>query len=251
MEHEIRTAAKRLKSCRHVVAFTGAGISVESGIPDFRSADGLWQKYDPAEFAHIDAFYRKPERVWQMLFEMYGMLRSAKPNSAHLALADMEKDGILKEVITQNIDSLHQKAGNTRVIEFHGHFRTLRCDSCGMRRKTEILAGKTLTPLCEKCGQALRPEFVFFGEGIPGQAYADADSAVKKCDALLVVGTSAVVAPASYFPPFAKKNGAFLLEINPESTPLSRKIVDVHIRESAGTALPALVRALRDKDETD
>lgn len=244
MEDKIAQAAERLKSCRHVAAFTGAGISVESGIPDFRSAGGLWQKYDPSEYAHIDAFYRKPDQVWQMLLEMYDLLHAAKPNPAHIALADMERNGFLKEVITQNIDSLHQKAGNTRVIEFHGHFRTLKCESCGTRRKTEELSSEKLPPLCKKCGRPIRPEIVFFGEGIPTGAYGDAMKAVNQCDALIIIGTSAVVSPASYLPEHAKERGAFILEVNLETTLLSRRIVDLHIGGPAGVTMPALVKAM-------
>ncbi|MDL2286388.1 NAD-dependent deacylase [Desulfococcaceae bacterium OttesenSCG-928-F15] len=245
MEKKIAEAAARLKKCRHVVALTGAGISVESGIPDFRSAGGLWEKYDPSEYAHIDAFYRKPNQVWQMLSDMYELLHPAKPNPAHLALADMERDGVLKEIITQNIDSLHQKAGNTRVIEFHGHFRTLKCESCGARKKTEEISVEELPPLCAKCGRAMRPEIVFFGEGIPPKAYEDAMQAVSLCDGLIIIGTSAVVAPASYLPGIARDRGAFILEVNLETTPLSRKIVDLHIGGSAGSILPLLVEAIR------
>lgn len=246
MEDTIKRAAERLKKCRHVVALTGAGISVESGIPDFRSAGGLWEKYDPAEYAQIDAFYRKPKQVWQMLLEMDELLNSAAPNPAHFALADMEKDGFLKEVITQNIDSLHQKAGNTRVIEFHGHCRSLRCDACGTKESAGKISAAEIPPSCKKCGQLIRPEIVFFGEGIPPKAYEDSMRAIKNCDALIIVGTSAVVAPASYLPGLAKDGGAFLLEVNPETTGLSRRLVDIHIKDFAGRAMPALVKAMRE-----
>jgi NAD-dependent deacetylase len=242
MDHYRLFADSLLKSS-YAVALTGAGISVESGIPDFRSQDGLWSKYDPMEFGHIDSFRANPSKVWRMLREMDALLVGADPNPAHFALAQLETRGILKTVITQNVDSLHQRAGSARVIEFHGHGRTLRCESCSSRFPRGEVNLTTLPPLCP-CGGPLRPEFVFFGETIPPEAHEEALSAARACDLMLIVGTSATVAPASYLPYEAKRRGAFLIEINPIATELSQRMSDLYIAEPAGKALPAVLKVL-------
>lgn len=236
-------AAQKLSRCRKAVALTGAGISVESGIPDFRSEGGLWSKYNPMEYALIDAFYSNPSKVWKMLVELDDLLEHAKPNAAHYALADLESRGILKAVITQNIDSLHQKAGSNHVIEFHGHNRTLRCDRCGTTYERDQMSLDKIPPVC-KCGMPIRPEIVFFGENIPMDAYRDSMSAVRSCDMMIIVGTSATVAPASYLPRTAKDAGAFILEVNPTPTGLTNSISDLYIAEAAGKALPGILGAL-------
>ncbi len=244
-----KKVADLLLQCRSVVALTGAGISVESGIPDFRSANGLWAKYDPMEFAHIESFRDNPAKVWKMLLEMDELLANAQPNPAHFALARLESLGILKAVITQNVDSLHQRAGSSEVIEFHGHNRTLRCDECGQRYPREDVSIETLPPSCP-CGGPLRPDCVFFGENIPAGEHNRALSATLQCDMMLIVGTSASVAPASQLPLMAKERGAFLLEINPEKTELSFYLSDLHIAEPAGAALPAILAALGERRPT-
>jgi NAD-dependent deacetylase len=238
-----RLTANRLRQSGHAVALTGAGISVESGIPDFRSEKGLWTRYDPMEFGTIQSFRAHPEKVWKMLLEMDGLLSNAQPNAAHLALADLERRGILKAVVTQNVDSLHQKAGSCRVIEFHGHNRTLSCIRCGKQFCRANVSLTRLPPPCS-CGGALRPDLVFFGENIPPEAHQQAIWEAEHCDVMLIVGTSATVAPASYLPYTAKERGAFILEINPARTELSYRTTDLHIQESAGQALPAILSAL-------
>jgi NAD-dependent deacetylase len=243
---DYRRMAERISRSGYAVALTGAGISVESGIPDFRSAGGLWSKYDPLEFGYIESFRANPAKVWKMLVELDEVLASADPNAGHRALAELEKRGILRLIITQNVDSLHQRAGSTKVVEFHGNNRTLRCDSCGQRFPRETVSLKSLPPRCP-CGSALRPELVFFGEAIPGDAYHQAMTAASKCDFMLIVGTSASVAPASQIPRLAKQNGAFLLEINPQASELSHNLTDFRIAEFAGIALPGILAAL---DET-
>jgi NAD-dependent deacetylase len=239
--------AERITRSRFAIALTGAGISVESGIPDFRSAGGLWSKYDPLEFAYIEAFRANPAKVWKMLVELDEVLLSARPNAAHLALAELEKRGMLRAVITQNVDSLHQRAGSTTVVEFHGNNRSLRCDSCSKRFDREFVSFKSLPPLCS-CGSALRPDLVFFGEAIPGDAYRQAMAAAEKCDFMLIVGTSASVAPASQLPLVAKRKGAFLLEINPSASELTHRLTDMRLAEPAGIALPAILAAIDNKD---
>jgi len=238
-----KQAADRLRQSRYAIALTGAGISVESGIPDFRSADGLWSRYDPMEFGHIVSFRRDPAKVWQMLLEMDALLHCSVPNPAHYALAELEQRRLIKSIITQNVDSLHQRAGSLRVVEYHGDGRTLRCDGCAQSYSRETVPFAKLPPLCW-CGKPLRPNFVFFGEDISPTAHRDAVEAARHCDLMLVVGTSGTVAPASYLPAMAKQRGAFILEINPAKTEFSAKLADLSIAESAGTALPAIVAAL-------
>jgi NAD-dependent deacetylase len=249
MMKNINEAARLLAKSRACVALTGAGISVESGIPDFRSENGLWAKYDPMEYGDIASFRRNPGKVWEMLLEMDALLGAACPNPAHLALAELEERGILKAVITQNVDSLHQKAGSRRVIEFHGHGRTLRCDRCGERVARQALSLDADFPKCG-CGSALRPEYVFFGEQIPPHAYKEAVDVTRDCDLMLVIGTSAEVAPASNLPFLAKKGGSAIIVINPQCIELPSATVDVHVQEEAGRALPAIVDAVTERIST-
>jgi NAD-dependent deacetylase len=239
-----RRFSEWLFKSRYAVALTGAGISVESGIPDFRSKDGLWSKYDPFEYAYIDSFRIAPGKVWNMLNEMVTLFDLVNPNDAHLALGELEKMGIIKTVITQNIDSLHQRGGSSDVVEFHGHFRSLHCDNCSRMFTREEVSLKTLPPRCS-CGGPIRPDIVFFGEGIPREAYARALKAAERCDLMLVVGTSASVAPASELPVIAKRRGARLLEINPVASELTDGMTDDHIMEPAGKALRSIVGIMK------
>lgn len=236
-------AAEAIKTSSSTVALTGAGISVESGIPDFRSPGGLWSKYDPMEFGHIHSFQSNPGKVWQMLLEVDILLERAKPNRAHLSLAKLEEMGMLHAIITQNIDSLHQKAGSNKVIEYHGHGRTLRCDACGKRYPRSVVDQEKLPPLCT-CGKPLRPEFVFFGEPIPVRARQEAEAGAASCRVMLVIGTSGSVAPANYLPVIAKNHGAKIIEVNPRPTELSEDLVDIVIREKASKALETILTSI-------
>ncbi|ROR01491.1 SIR2 family NAD-dependent protein deacylase [Desulfosoma caldarium] len=239
----IEEAAKRIQASSWAVALTGAGISVESGIPDFRSPGGLWSKYDPMEYGDIRSFRANPGKVWRMLIDMEHMLIDAAPNAAHYALATLEREGFLKGVITQNVDSLHQRAGSRHVVEFHGHGRSARCDWCGREVPREALKVQDVPPRCV-CGGPMRPNFVFFGEDIPRAAYLQAMHMMERCDVLLVVGTSATVAPASHLPLMAKDRGAFVIEVNPNVTDLTSIHTNLHVPMPAGQALPAMVSAL-------
>ncbi|MCE5336476.1 MAG: NAD-dependent deacylase [Desulfobacteraceae bacterium] len=239
-----RQFSELLLQSRHAIALTGAGISVESGIPDFRSKGGLWSRFDPREYAYIDSFRANPKKVWKMLMEMDVLLSGARPNGAHTALGELEKLGIIKMVVTQNIDSLHQRGGSVNVVEFHGHFRSLHCDNCFRIYARNAVSFEPIPPLCE-CGGLLRPDIVFFGEGIPPDAYARATEAAGRCDLMLVVGTSASVVPASQLPRIARRAGARVLEINPVESELSGMVTDIHIMESAGKALGHILNLVR------
>jgi NAD-dependent deacetylase len=239
-----REAAETINGRRRAVALTGAGISVESGIPTFRGSQGMWEKYDPMEYATIGVFLRAPEKVWIMLAEMVEVLSRAVPNSAHSGLAEMERIGLLRSIITQNVDGLHQAAGSRRVIEFHGNAWELICISCWNRYPSREKIRDGIPPRCE-CGKILKPNLVLFGETIPWRAQEDAEFEAEACSVLLVIGSSAQVAPACDIPRISKKKGAAIIEINPEETPLTRTITDLHIRESAGRAVSRLLEEIR------
>lgn len=236
--------SKLLLESRHAIALTGAGISVESGIPDFRGSNGLWTRYDPFEYGHIDSFLANPSKVWKMLLEMGALLERVSPNEAHLALGELERLGIIKMVITQNVDSLHQRGGSSNVVEFHGNFRGMHCNSCKKHFAREDISLEKLPPLCS-CGGPIRPDVILFGEGIPPDAYSHAFEAAERCDLILVVGTSASVAPASQLPLIAKRNGAHVLEINPVASELSERVTDLHIMEAATAALGNILKIVR------
>ena len=236
----VRKVVEQIKMSRRAVALTGAGISVESGIPAFRGSQGLWDRYDPMEFAHIEAFLADPKKVWRMLVELNTLVDQAQPNPAHLALARLEKLGYLKAIITQNIDALHQQAGNKDVIEFHGNGQRLICLSCGKQFAKGTIPLDSLPPRC-LCQGLLKPDVVFFGEPIPQEASRRAFQLSQECDLMLVIGTSAVVAPASHLPFMAKQNGAVLIEINLERTHLSETISDFVLEASASQALTVIL----------
>lgn len=240
----MRQAADTLRARGNAVALTGAGISVESGIPSFRGTRGLWERYDPMEYATIDAFLQDPEKVWEMLSEMVDLFARAVPNSAHLGLADMERRGVLRSVITQNVDGLHQAAGSRRVIEFHGNAEELICLSCGIRYASRAKIREGIPPRCA-CGAILKPDLVLIGEPIPGEAREAAESEAKRCSVLLVIGTSAQMAPACDIPLLSKRSGAVIIEINPEETGLTRSLDTVHIREDAGKAIFGILSEMR------
>ena len=249
MEELIERLVEDLSRSQKAIALTGAGISVESGIPDFRSAQGLWARYDPEEYAHIDGFLRNPVKVWDMLREIIAVIEAARPNAGHVALARLEDMGRLSGIITQNVDGLHQAAGSRRVIEFHGTNRFLVCMTCGFRGETAAFETQTTIPRCPECEAVLKPDVVFFGEPIPVEAMHEAFRMARETDLVLVVGTSAVVYPASSIPSMAKENGAKVVEINLEATPLTGSVSDYLIRGSAGEILPVVVERVRDMME--
>lgn len=242
---------KKIIARGNVVAFTGAGMSEESGIPTFRGKGGLWEKYNPAIYANIpgllSVYLLKPYRVNDFVVEIYETVLNAFPNEGHIALARLEKQGKLKGVITQNIDNLHREAGNNNVIELHGNLYRFRCLKCNavfqldkgiMRSKIDTLKQKRRSrkallrflPRC-KCGGISRPDVVFFGEGLREDGLQRAYDEVNQCDALLIIGTSGTVYPAAGIPFYAKKIGKRIIEINPQSE--FNGISDTSLRESS------------------
>ena len=240
--------ARDLKKSRHVVAFTGAGISSESGIPTYRGEGGVWNTYDPDRYANIAHFRQNPSYYWNFFKDVrYPVLKKAKPNRAHTALAELEKMGKLESVITQNIDGLHQEAGSTRVIELHGTTRIIHCVDCSQEYVFDdvfALLEKELPPLCKKCRGILRPAVVFFGESLDPEVLQLAYDEVNSCDFLLAVGSSLVVYPAADLPVRAKQAGAMLAIVNIDPTPLD-DMADFIIHGQAGRVLSDVIGLLQ------
>jgi len=242
-ESRITAAASLIRSARHLTAFTGAGISVESGIPPFRGPGGLWGKYDPRTL-EIEYFLRQPEQAWPVIREIfYDNFGRAKPNKAHEVLAAWEARGLLKMLITQNIDNLHYTAGSRNIAEFHGNSRLLACLSCGARVEAHPDLLKDLPPRCS-CGGIYKPDFIFFGEGIPAEAHAKSLEAARSTDVMLVVGSTGEVYPAALVPRRASDAGAKIIEINPEPSEFTASITDIHIPMKAGEAFGLLAEEL-------
>lgn len=244
IETSVQEAAEIIRSSRHLVAFTGAGISVESGVPPFRGPEGLWSSYDP-KYLELSYFHQHPEQCWRILKEIfYEHFATARPNHAHRVLAALERQGILKGVITQNIDNLHQLAGSKEVIEFHGNTRDLLCLSCGQitEAKPEVL--EVLPPRCG-CGGILKPDCIFFGEAIPQHAWFESRSEIEAANAVLIVGSTGEVYPAASLPHQAADNGARIIEINPEKSNFTHTITDVFIALPAGEAMNRIEQFLQ------
>lgn len=214
LAERLAQAAGLISRSGGAVALTGAGVSTESGIPDFRGKGGLWSRFDPLEYGTIDAFRRDPLKVWNMLAELLAIV-DARPNAGHLAMAALEHRGWLQGIITQNIDGLHQKAGSRSVVEFHGSLATFSCPSCGQGSSLATVLARQLPPLCG-CGAVLKPDLVFFDEVIPAQALRRTEQLLAQAGVLIVAGTSCQVAPASFLPLSFRRKGGAIIEINLE-----------------------------------
>ncbi|MCX6243801.1 MAG: NAD-dependent deacylase [Bacteroidetes bacterium] len=240
----IQKAAEVLRRSNFTTAYTGAGISVESGIPPFRGEGGLWTKYDP-NLLDIDHFMEDPLRAWTIIKEIfYDYFGKAKPNRAHLILAEMEKRGLLRRTITQNIDNLHQEAGCQHVYDFHGNSKRLVCLSCFSYFPAAEVSLDHLPPTCRMCGGLLKPDFVFFGEGIPHIAMSAAYEAATVSDVFLIVGTTGEVMPANQFPLMAKDNGATVIEINLHESNYTPVVTDIFLKGKATEMMELLGNAL-------
>ncbi len=233
--------AKQLQEAKKIVFVTGAGISQESGIPTFRGKDGLWRNNDPMKLATIDAFYDDPKLVWEWYSERRENIFAAEPNLGHKAIAELEKFSNVI-VLTQNIDGLHQRAGSSKVLELHGSIIKIKCTVCDY--KDEVLTEfSDMPPLCT-CGNILRPDVVWFGEGLPQDVWQEAIVHANSCDVMVIAGTSLVVSPANTLPIYAKQNKATLIEINPDETIMTADM-DLSIRSTTAISLPELVSVFK------
>lgn len=240
MIENIDRAAEIIKKSRHTTVFTGSGISVESGIPPFRGKGGIWNKYDPS-LADIHYFRSHPDKSWHMLKEVFfDHFGKAQPNEAHRAVAELEKRGFVKAVITQNIDNLHQEAGSKIVYEFHGTSRTMSCLICGLSYESKQVSLETIPPRCSKCGGILKPDFIFFGEGIPQKAALPSFYEAQTADVFLVIGTTGEVMPACQVPITARENGAQIIEINIAPSNFTYGITNVFLQGKAAETMSAL-----------
>jgi len=242
----VEKAADLWRRSRFAIALTGAGASVASGIPDFRSPTGLWSRYDPMEVATVEALRRRPRKVWEFLLEAARLIGSARPNPAHAALARLEENGLLRAVITQNIDNLHQAAGSQNVIEFHGSLRRYFCMGCGKAFDPDAalsLGREDLPWLCGDCGGLARPDIVFFGEAIPLDALEKSGQLALTADLILVAGTSGEVFPANALPGRVKARGGTVIEVNLGESAFS-DMADARIDAPVEEALPLLAEML-------
>jgi len=230
---KLNEAATIIRKAKYTVAFTGAGISVDSGIPPFRGENGLWNKVDPI-FLDIEYFRKRPLQSWRKIKEIfYDTLIDIQPNIAHETLAKMEKRSFLESIITQNIDYLHQKAGNKTVYELHGTYKHLVCTSCSSEFDISFANLDFLPPTCYICKGILKPDIVFFNEPIPEFAKKRSFEEAKKADVMIIIGTNAEVLPAANIPVVAKEHGAKIIEINIEETHFTREITDVFLKGKA------------------
>lgn len=239
----VERLAELVRTHQPCVVLTGAGISTESGIPDFRSPTGIWTRYDPMEYATIDAFRADPAKVWDFYGRRVAALEDAEPNEGHRAVAELERRGWIDAVVTQNVDGLHQRAGSRTVVEVHGSIRSARCLDCG----TAIPASDTLDllplPACPTCGEVLKPDVVLFGELLPDAAIECAVRLAAGAGTLLVVGSSLEVHPVAWLPLETQAAGGRVAIVNRGETAYDHN-ADLRIEAGAGETLAALARAL-------
>ena len=231
--NNIEIVADLIKKSKYAIGFTGAGISVESGIPPFTGAGGLWNKYDP-KFIELSFFYSNPKKSWEEMRKIFfNSMGTAKYNKSHEVLALLEKKNILKGIITQNIDGLHQAAGSKNVVEFHGTIHTLACIDCNLRYKISEIDISQEIPRCPSCNGILKPDFVFYGEGINKNNYDKSLVMANKADLVIIVGTAGQVMPACYLPFTAKRNGAKIIEVNTLESSFTNQITDYYFQTKA------------------
>lgn len=222
----------------HIAVLTGAGVSAASGIPTFRGAGGLWRTYRFEELATLEAYARDPALIWEWYKMRFETVAAASPNGAHLSLAALERRTPDFTFVTQNVDGLHERAGSRGVLEFHGNLTRSRCEACG--QLDALVPGFSIPPHCSVCGSRARPGVVWFGEALPGETFERALAAFSNADVALVIGTSSLVEPAASLGRLAAQAGAWLVEINPEVTPLT-PYADLSIRADAVAGLTELL----------
>jgi NAD-dependent protein deacetylase/lipoamidase len=235
--------AELIVEAQPCVVLTGAGVSTESGIPDFRSQTGIWATYDPMEYATIDAFRRNPAKVWDFYSKRLGVLAEARPNAAHVALAELEQLGLVEAIVTQNVDRLHQEAGSRSVLEVHGSIRSASCLDCGHREDFDRVVELLPVPTCVDCGGVLKPDVVMFGELLPSGAMERASRLAQSAGLMLVVGSSLEVYPVAGLPEDTLQAGGRLAIVNRGSTPYDRR-ADLKIDASAAATLSAVAERL-------
>jgi NAD-dependent deacetylase len=228
----------KLQQAKMVAVLTGAGISAESGIPTFRGSDGLWKNYRAEELATPEAYRQNPRLVWEWYKLRFETVLKAQPNAAHHALVKLAQEKQLT-LVTQNVDGLHERAGSRGVLELHGNITKSRCERCNFLEALQV--DFEIPPVCKKCGSRMRPNVVWFGETLPNVIFQKATTAFASCDTALIIGTSGVVEPAASLARLAKRQGAFVIEINPQETPLSF-IADLSLRKGASKGLASLFR---------
>ncbi len=241
-ESEIGVLAEKLQKARRVAALTGAGVSAESGVPTFRGPEGLWRTYRPEDLATPQAFAKDPRLVWEWYDWRRQRVAACSPNDGHRALAELGRRSFGFDLITQNVDGLHRLAGSSRVSELHGSLWTLRCTTCSREREDREAPLPSIPPRCE-CGGLERPGVVWFGEALLSDVLEQAYEAASRADVFFVIGTSALVHPAASLPEVAGEQGALVVEINPELTPLSG-LVDIRLAGPSAAILPRILDAL-------
>jgi len=246
---QIQTAAELLLNSKEAIALTGAGISTESGIPDFRSEGGLWEKYKPEIYGNIESFLKNPAKFWEMAQKIAPNIFKAKPNSGHYALAELEKMDLIKAVITQNIDELHQKAGSIIVYEVHGSVNRFSCLGCKASYTKEQVIRKLKKekkngPSCDYCAAPLKPSVVLFGEGLPRFENYQSQALAQKADVMLIAGSSLSVAPVCDLPLYTLREKGDIIIVNDQPTDLDDKATVV-IRHKTGTILPLIVKEIK------
>lgn len=243
-EIQLQKAVHILRNSNSSIAFTGAGISVESGIPPFRGENGIWSKYDPNTL-ELGYFYENPLASWEVIKQLfYDFFGDAESNLAHMVLAEMEKVGMLECVITQNIDNLHQQAGSKIVHEFHGNSQKLLCVKCMTYYVPDDINLDKLPPKCTKCEGLIKPDFIFFGEGIPPKAYESSVDAASKAEVVIIIGSTGEVMPAAQIPYLAKQNGATIIEVNPGVSNFTKSITDIYLEGKATEVMGKLKEKL-------
>lgn len=234
-----------LSTSADTVAFTGAGISAPSGLSTFRSEAGIWSRFPVEEYGTTEAFRHNPERSWELFGALEQELQRARPNPAHEALAELDLLGVVKAVVTQNIDGLHQQAGSREVVEYHGSATTGHCPRCGRRFRRDELPPWPPAPRCQDCSAVLRPDVVLFGDPIPPEAALRAEELLRAADTILVVGSTLEVMPASWLVFSAARRGAQVAVVDPNPSSAARSIADLVVPEPAEVVLPATVDQLR------
>lgn len=247
LAEKIELVAKLLRRANYQVALTGAGTSTPSGIPDFRSpGSGMWERYDPMEVASIQSFRRNPRIFYDWIRPLVHSLLTARPNAGHLALAELERQGLLKAIITQNIDNLHQQAGSQEVLELHGHMREATCINCYRVVPTRDMLDAFLSsddvPRCTRCGGVMKPNVILFGEQLPIQVVNAALSHTRRADLMLIIGSSLEVAPASHLPLMVLERNGRLVVINMTPTYID-EMADVVINADLAEVLPRIAQA--------